>query len=131
VKKKAISFVGVLVTLVAFSGVATACDGYYRIEKKEKRYEHLTLNKAQKAKMEALKTKWVAAFKDDHKSGKCDAAHKATVAKYAVEADGVLTAAQRMELKSQEKIKSLEQQVAELKRQVAELKRLIKEVTKK
>ena len=129
-KKKAASFLGTLVALVAFSGVASACDGYYRIEKKEKRYEHLTLNKDQKKKMAELKTKWVAAFKDDHKHGKCDAAHKETVAKYAKEADGVLTAAQRMTLKQGEKIKSLEAEIVALKKQIEELKKMLEKAKK-
>lgn len=130
-KKKAISILGMLVALAAFSGTASACDGYYRIEKKQKRYEHLTLNKDQKSKMDALKSKWTAAFKDDHKRGACDAEHEKTLAKFVVEADGVLTSAQRMELKTQERIKSLEKQVTDMRRELAELKRMIKELAKK
>jgi hypothetical protein len=130
-KKIVIAFSALLVAFLAFSGTAEACDGYYRIEKKNKRYEQLTLNKAQKTKIDALKSKWAHAFKDDHKRGACDAEHDKTVAKFAAEADGVLTSAQRMEIKTNEKLKALEKQISDLRREIAEMKRLIKSLARK
>lgn len=130
-KKRTISLLGTLVALVAFTGTAVACDGYHRVEQKQKRYDNLTLTKKQKEQITALKHKAIKGFRDDHKHGGCDEAHARTVAKFVVEADGVLTSAQKMELKTNEKLKKMEKDIAQLRREIAELKEMIRALSRK
>ncbi len=130
-KKRTISLLGTLAALVAFTGTTMACDGYHRVKKKQKRYDNLTLTKKQKEQITALKRKAIKGFSDDHKHGGCDELHAKTVAKFVAEADGVLTSAQKMEIKTNEKLKKMEKEIAQLKRDIAELKQMIRELGRK
>lgn len=123
-----VSLLASLVALVVFATPAAACDGYRRVEQKQKRYESLTLTEQQQEQIAKLKQKAISGFSDDHQHGGCDEEHAKTLSRFVAEADGVLTAAQKMELKTNEKLKKMEEEIAQLRRELAELKRMIREL---
>ena len=130
-KSTSLVILGSLLALLSFSSATYACDGWRRVENKFKKYDGVDLTQDQKTKIKTLKERAVAGFSDDHKHGSCDAAHEKTIAKYASEAEGVLTNAQKMELKTGERIMTLETEVAQLRREIQELKAMIKKLLDK
>lgn len=117
--------------VLGLATVVWACDGWREIEHKNKRYDTLDLTSEQKAQIEALKQKAVASFRDDHKHGGCDDKHEQTMARFITEADGVLTSAQRMEVRTGERLASMESELKALREEIKELKSLIRELAKK
>lgn len=114
--------------LVAFGSLVYACDGWRQVERKNDRYEHLDLTAEQKQRIEELKQQAIAQFREDHKHGGCDERHEQTLAGFQAEADGVLTSAQRMEVRTGEKLANVEEELRQLRAEVRELKALIKEL---
>lgn len=117
--------------VVAFGSLVYACDGWRQVEQKNHRYENLDLTAEQKQKIEDMKQRAIAQFRDDHKGGGCDEKHQQTLAGFVAEADGVLTSAQRMELRTGEKLQSVEDELKQLRAEIRELKGLIKDLAAK
>jgi hypothetical protein len=111
---------------LAFATVAFACDGWRRVEEKNRRYELIELTQEQKQKIDQLKQQAVANFRNDHGQGGCDEQHARTLQAFQTEADTVLTNAQRMELRTAERIQGLENEVRQLRHQNPELTALVR-----
>ena len=116
---------------LAFATVAVACDGWRRVEEKNKRYEMIELTQEQKTRIEQMKQQAIANFRNDHGQGGCDEQHARTLQAFQTEADTVLTNAQRMELRTAERIQGLEEEVRALRAQITELTAAVRALAQK